>query len=299
MNGISVIIPTYNRKNKVLKAIYSILEQEYENYEIIVVDDGSTDGTKEEIKKIKNKRISYFFKENGGAASAKNYGAKNSNYNFILFLDSDDYLENKYILKLINSKLSKNDFISFRKIKTIYNKNNTIVSEIDKIENIKEHMLNLPLNYAGYPPYILNKQLFFQAECFDEDFKWGEALGFWRRYFKYVKNSVMIDEIGYVYCLNGDDHVSKGGKNNKNKLNKLKLETIKKSFIESKSQLNNFQQLNWIIILIYISLLDKDIVELKNMLKKLRKYSLKEIYTSFKYIYQQKVLKKGEKKIIV
>src|SRR3989344_5185954 len=70
---VSVIIPTYNRKDKVLEAIKSVLNQKVENVEIIVVDDGSTDGTIEFLQSL-NLPISIAVKENGGVSSARNVG---------------------------------------------------------------------------------------------------------------------------------------------------------------------------------------------------------------------------------
>lgn len=86
---ISVVIPTYNRKNIVLEAIQSVLQQEPKNYEVIVVDDGSTDKTAEYIKSLKLP-VRIINKENGGVASARNAGIKNARGRYIALLDSDD-----------------------------------------------------------------------------------------------------------------------------------------------------------------------------------------------------------------
>jgi glycosyltransferase involved in cell wall biosynthesis len=95
---VSVIIPTYNRKNLVIKAIKSIIKQTYKNWELIIIDDGSTDNTREKIKLyLKNKRIKYYYKKNGGASSARNYGIKKAQGNYIAFLDSDDEFLKKNI----------------------------------------------------------------------------------------------------------------------------------------------------------------------------------------------------------
>lgn len=86
---ISVIIPTYNRKQLVVEAVNSALTQEPENYEIIVVDDGSTDGTIELLESLKLP-INIIKKQNGGVSSARNAGIKQAKGRYIAFLDSDD-----------------------------------------------------------------------------------------------------------------------------------------------------------------------------------------------------------------
>lgn len=88
---ISVIIPTYNRKNKLPACIKSVLEQSYSNIELIVVDDASTDGTEELFKSISDPRLTYLrYDSNHGACYARNYGAERCHGNIIAFQDSDD-----------------------------------------------------------------------------------------------------------------------------------------------------------------------------------------------------------------
>ena len=88
---VSVIIPTYNRETLIRKAIDSVLAQTYRQWEIVVVDDGSEDNTKDVVLSYKNENIFYIYQENRGIAAARNTGIKNSRGSFIAFLDSDDY----------------------------------------------------------------------------------------------------------------------------------------------------------------------------------------------------------------
>lgn len=88
---VSIVIPTYNRKNEIIRAICSILQQTYVHYEIIVVDDGSTDNTQEAVRQIDDDRIRYIYLEqNQGACHARNVGIQESKYEYIAFQDSDD-----------------------------------------------------------------------------------------------------------------------------------------------------------------------------------------------------------------
>jgi len=86
---VSVVIPTYNSAQFIVETLESVFAQTYKDYEVIVVDDGSTDNTKEVLKPYMSK-IRYIYKENGGAASARNVGIKNAQGEYIAFLDSDD-----------------------------------------------------------------------------------------------------------------------------------------------------------------------------------------------------------------
>ncbi|MDD3296623.1 MAG: glycosyltransferase [Candidatus Omnitrophica bacterium] len=95
MKKLSIIIPAYNNADLTVKAVESVLNQTYKNIEIIVVDDGSTDNTREILQPY-SKRIKYIYKKNGGACSARNLGISAANGEYIGFLDCDDiYLPRK------------------------------------------------------------------------------------------------------------------------------------------------------------------------------------------------------------
>lgn len=99
---ISVVIPTYNRAFQVCRAIESVLNQKIVPFEIIVVDDGSTDKTKETLFKYYNNKIKYYFQENAGVSAARNTGINKSKGNWIAFLDSDDEWMNKHLTNYLN-----------------------------------------------------------------------------------------------------------------------------------------------------------------------------------------------------
>lgn len=87
---ISVIIPTFNRSSLLQRALRSVLNQNYPASEIIIVDDGSTDNTYEELAPLLGPVVKYFKQENKGVAAARNYGIKQASGKWIAFLDSDD-----------------------------------------------------------------------------------------------------------------------------------------------------------------------------------------------------------------
>ena len=91
MSKVSVIMPVYNGENFIEEAIGSILNQTYSDWELICIDDGSTDGSKEIIRSFNDKRIRYFYQKNfGSPARGRNLGIKVSNGDYIAFIDQDD-----------------------------------------------------------------------------------------------------------------------------------------------------------------------------------------------------------------
>jgi len=107
MPKVSVIIPTYNRSKLVKEAVESVLAQTFKDFEVIVVDDGSTDDTRSIIEAIKDSRLRYFYKENGGVSAARNLGLQRAKGDFICFLDSDDLWPNNF-LEVMLQKLQRN-----------------------------------------------------------------------------------------------------------------------------------------------------------------------------------------------
>ena len=106
-NLISIIIPVYNVEKYLKKCINSVINQSHKNLEIILIDDGSTDKSGiilDEYAKI-DERIKVYHKKNGGLSSARNYGIKRSNGNYICFIDSDDFISKYMIENLLNNLL--------------------------------------------------------------------------------------------------------------------------------------------------------------------------------------------------
>ena len=99
----SIIVPVYNVEDYVIKCLDSIYNQTYKNYEVIIVNDGSTDNSLAKVKEFcqKKKNFLVFNKTNGGLSDARNYGLKKISGDYLLFIDSDDYIE-KDLLQKIN-----------------------------------------------------------------------------------------------------------------------------------------------------------------------------------------------------
>lgn len=105
---VSVIIPVYNVEEYVKRCLDSVLEQTYHNLEVIVVNDGATDNSAKVIKSISDNRIRYFEKENGGQATARNFGLDVATGDYIVMVDSDDYIS-KNLVEICLDTVQKNE----------------------------------------------------------------------------------------------------------------------------------------------------------------------------------------------
>jgi glycosyltransferase involved in cell wall biosynthesis len=87
----SIIIPLYNKEKFIENTLQSVLQQTFGDFELLIVNDGSTDQSEAKTRKFTDNRIRYYSKENEGASSARNFGIEKANSNYITFLDGDDY----------------------------------------------------------------------------------------------------------------------------------------------------------------------------------------------------------------
>ena len=136
---ISIIVPIYNVEKYLRKCIDSILNQSYDNLQIILVDDGSPDNCPKICDEYLNKdnRIQVIHKSNGGLSSARNAGIKVANGKYIAFIDSDDYIELNMIEKLVNAIEKSNADLCICGIRWV-NKDGTLFTKVAKspIKNI-------------------------------------------------------------------------------------------------------------------------------------------------------------------
>lgn len=93
---ISIIVTAYNAEKTIERCLNSILDNNYDDYEIVVINDGSVDKTEEIVQLFASEKIKYFYKKNEGVSSARNLGLKKSIGEYVTFVDSDDYISNNY-----------------------------------------------------------------------------------------------------------------------------------------------------------------------------------------------------------
>lgn len=119
---VSIIVPMYNIEEFIEECITSLIHQDYENIEILLINDGSTDNTEYIAKKYANKdpRIKYFKKENGGLCSARNYGLKQSNGEWIMHVDGDDWIDPQMVSTFLDTAQQTHADIVTGNLKFIY-----------------------------------------------------------------------------------------------------------------------------------------------------------------------------------
>ncbi len=161
---VSVIIPSYNYGHYLHDAIESVLQQEYPSLEIVVVDDGSVDGTKEVAMRY---LVKYVYQPNQGISAARNTGVANSSGEFIIFLDADDWLAPGGVERNLKYLLQDETlaFVSGAHYK-IYNNGEKITEEIHHIESDYYCSL-LRRNYIGMPAAVTFRRWVFDEFDFD------------------------------------------------------------------------------------------------------------------------------------
>lgn len=185
VHPISVIIPTYNRKHFLSRALNSVFRQTHKCHEIIVVDDGSTDGTREYIVELNasaKKQIRYFSQPNSGPAAARNFGVSHAKCDYIAFLDSDDHWHKRKLEKQFGLMLNNPAYlISHTKEKWLRDgiHLNQKKKHIPRHGNIFSHCLELCA--VGMSTVMVHKSLFEQIGLFDETFRCCEDYDFWLR----------------------------------------------------------------------------------------------------------------------
>ena len=95
----SVVIPLYNKELSIINTIQSVLDQTFQNFEIVVVNDGSTDRSVEMVEQFNDPRIRIINKSNGGVSSARNRGIQEAKYELVAFLDADDFGSQNIFMK--------------------------------------------------------------------------------------------------------------------------------------------------------------------------------------------------------
>lgn len=209
MKKFSVVIPVYNVEKYLDQCVKSVLSQTFENYEIILVDDGSTDSSAEMCDDYakEDNRIKVVHKQNGGSSSARNAGLHSASGDYILFLDSDDYWTDGEMLFKLNSEIENSgaDVITYNYYK-LHEKNGVIEKKEfpgvklsgDKVNDVKTLLAGVLYGSSACfkcikSSLIHDNGVYFEEGKFSEDVEWSA------RILILAKRFACVNEGFYVY----------------------------------------------------------------------------------------------------
>ena len=175
---ISIILPVYNREKYIEDSIGSILNQTFKNFELIIVDDGSSDNSVGIVEKINDLRIKIFRNsENRGLSNARNIGIQHSSGKYIAFMDSDDISHPRRLEKQLKVLTEKKDIIVCGSWLKLMDSGSEIKHQKNHNELICQMLINCPLSIGS----VLMRSEIFIEENFDENLRFGEDYEFWSR----------------------------------------------------------------------------------------------------------------------
>lgn len=207
---VSFIVTTYNSENLLHNCINSIISQAYKDFEIVIVDDGSTDNTVQTIKKLQesNKQIKLIESEHVGPGNARNIGVKNAIGKYIIFADHDDYFLSHNMLEDINKYMLNGDYdiIKIQAVKKeIDGKIDDFWFNIKKpfigngVETIKE-MINSGTIFCTVWLYFINRSYYNENKFEFHKSKLHEDFGLIPLVLLNCKKFISLPKIYYAYC---------------------------------------------------------------------------------------------------
>ena len=307
---ISIIIPTYNRINQLVECINSILNQTYNNYEIIIVDDCSKDNTSEIIHKyFQNENIKYIRNnKNSGAGFSRKNGFSESAGNIVIFMDDDDYLIDDDYLKTLVKIFENQDVCMVCSNSYILYENNSLIAfdslnisnEINSIEYLKEFMTKYRKPNSTFPVAFRKSDLL--AQHFEEMVMVNDA-SIYLRCMLSNKKVMINDKIVGIYRVH-DKNISYNIKPDfliANLNEKLLV------YYELKKQVNTFNIDKWINQQIYFTVsyfihgshpkynLFKPVIYWINNNIPFSRYTIIKLYIKYLLVKMKHILDKGEK----
>lgn len=216
--SISIIVPIYNAEKYLHRCINSILKQTYANYELLLIDDGSTDSSSSICSEfaLRDERIIFFHKSNGGVSTARNIGLKNAIGDFIVFVDADDWVEELYLENLYKTyKNSKEEVDLVMGYATRHENNKEEKEHYPCCEVSNSDLSNLflynDLIWHTSPWGKLYKRLIITNNnlCFDKDMHIGEDAIFLFSYILKCRKIKIINSNDYHYVIDRTGSLTK------------------------------------------------------------------------------------------
>ena len=232
MPKVSVVIPTYNRESFIEETIESVLNQTFKDFEIIVVDDGSTDNTKEKLKRFGTK-IKLIEQKNSERAVSRNNGVKNSNSEYIAFLDSDDIWIKDKLEKQVNILNTRpNVILAYGQCLRINEKSKPIKIAKRQLNGFSGRVYeNLLLrNFITSPTPLVRREYFNKTSGFQSQYIPYEDWEYWIR-FSLMGDFHFIEEPVAYYRVHKEQSVQN--------TNAKKIEDVTTSLLEDSFKLDS------------------------------------------------------------
>jgi glycosyltransferase involved in cell wall biosynthesis len=199
-NKVSVIIPVYNCELYLAEAIDSVLNQTYRSFEIIIIDDGSTDRSREVIKSFDNSRLRYSFQENKGSSSARNKGVQLARGEFFSFLDADDvWTQDKLALQMKAFERDRGLDMVFGHISQFLSPD--VIEDLEAKNKLMENVL------PGYSvgTILIKKDSFFRVGPFDISWRVGEFIDWYSKAQEMGLKHTLLDEVVMKRRIHGSN----------------------------------------------------------------------------------------------
>ena len=220
----SVIIPLYNKEKYIQNTLYCILNQSFTDFEVIVVNDGSTDRSLEILKKFSDNRLKIIYQKNQGVSVARNTGMENAKADYICFLDADDTWKENHLQAFHDT------IIKFPEAKMYCNR---YVTQISKNTFINNKFIDIPENSEGYvtdffksslinrvaltSAVCIHKDIFNEIGGFDPTLKSDQDLDYWIKIALKYKIVITAENTMIYNFINANKSLSK----DQSKFNKL------------------------------------------------------------------------------
>lgn len=216
---ISIIIPVYNKSKYIKDCFESVINQKYTDFEVIVVDDGSTDNSSVICDEYaqRDKRFYVFHTPNYGVSHARNYGMKQASGDYITFIDVDDTVSEEYLKHLIDAEERSNADLIIAGIKKVTDQNGCDYKSGKNLEFPYKGLYNLRdllLDFAdiqkstgiyGYCVAKLFPRKYVDTCTFNEDIKLAEDFDFYLQIYKKIDTVYFVQETDYFYLQNAEN----------------------------------------------------------------------------------------------
>lgn len=239
-NKISIILPTYNADEILAKAIKSVINQTYQNWELLVIENGKRGQAENIIKEFENDKIKYIYQEIANVSEARNAGLENATGKYITFLDSDDEYEKEFLEKMLKNIINSESQIAVCGYRKIYDKKQMLIGKSENIENttdIKQYLETLKENYLFnelWNKIYISKIIKENNIKFNKKYELGEDFLFNLDYIKNIEKGSYINESLYIYT-DGDT-----GLKLRYRPNKFNIEYELTQYLE-----NFYKEKNW------------------------------------------------------